>query len=55
MNDTYKVRDIGGTLVVTLPRAIARALSLKAGDRVTVHATALEVVIAKAKGKVGKK
>lgn len=34
MNDTYKIRSIGGSLMVVLPQKIVRDLALKAGDEV---------------------
>lgn len=34
MNDTYKIRSIGGALLVTIPQKIVRDLNLKAGDEV---------------------
>lgn len=34
MNETYKIRNVGGSLMVVLPQKIVRDLSLKAGDEV---------------------
>lgn len=36
MNDTYKVRSIGGALLVTLPQKFVRVVGLKAGDNVKI-------------------
>lgn len=38
MNETYKIRSIGGSLLVVIPQYIARAMNLKAGDDVAVSA-----------------
>lgn len=38
MNETYKVRSIGGSLLVVIPQRIARQMQLKAGDDVAVEA-----------------
>lgn len=34
MNTTYKIRSIGGSLMVVLPQEICRSVGLKAGDKV---------------------
>lgn len=41
MNDTYKVRQVGGTLMVTVPQHVARLLLIEAGQevRITVSGT----------------
>jgi antitoxin component of MazEF toxin-antitoxin module len=41
VNETYKLRTIGGALVVTIPRHIQRLVCIKAGDdvRFTVSAS----------------
>lgn len=36
MNETYKIRNVGGSLMVVLPQQVARVLSLKAGDEVSI-------------------
>jgi antitoxin component of MazEF toxin-antitoxin module len=36
MNETYKIRNVGGSLMVVLPQQVARVLSLKAGDDVSI-------------------
>lgn len=38
MNDTYKIRSVGGSLMIVVPQHIARAMNLKAGDEMTVQA-----------------
>lgn len=38
MNDTYKIRSIGGALLVTIPQHIARQMQLEAGDEVVIKA-----------------
>lgn len=37
MNDTYKIRNVGGCLMVTIPRKVSEILKLKAGDDVRIH------------------
>lgn len=36
MNETYKVRQIGGTLMVTIPQQVARLLLIEAGQEVSI-------------------
>ena len=38
MNDTYKLRSVGGALMVTIPQKIARQMELRAGDEVVINA-----------------
>jgi antitoxin component of MazEF toxin-antitoxin module len=37
MNETYKIRNVGGSLMVVLPQRIVRTMELQAGDEVTVQ------------------
>ena len=41
MNDTYKLRIVGGALMVTIPQKIVRILSLKAGDEVKLRVVSI--------------
>jgi antitoxin component of MazEF toxin-antitoxin module len=34
MNETYRIRNVGGSLMVVLPQQIVRDMALKAGDEV---------------------
>lgn len=43
MNDTYKIRLVGGALMVVIPQAAARALSMKAGDELKVSVGVREI------------
>jgi antitoxin component of MazEF toxin-antitoxin module len=36
MSNVYKIRSLGGTLVITLPQRIVREWSLVAGDEATL-------------------
>jgi antitoxin component of MazEF toxin-antitoxin module len=36
MNDTYKLRSVGGALMVTVPQKIARILRFNKGDDVKI-------------------
>jgi len=36
MNDTYKIRTLGGCLVLTIPRKISEVMRLRAGDEVKI-------------------
>lgn len=36
MNDTYKIRTIGGCLMLTIPRKVSEILRLQAGDEVKI-------------------
>lgn len=36
MNDTYKLRSVGGALMVTIPQHVARTLRLSRGDEVKI-------------------
>ena len=47
MNDTYRIRELGGTLVVTLPQKIVRELRLFAGDEVKFLASASNLIVIK--------
>jgi antitoxin component of MazEF toxin-antitoxin module len=38
MNETYKIRNVGGSLMVVLPQHIVKAMELQAGDGVVVQA-----------------
>lgn len=52
MNDTYKIRSIGGCLVVTLPQRVVRQVGLRAGDEVRIAVTVdRTVTIKKPRGK----
>lgn len=53
MNKPYKVRSIGGALVVTIPAHILRLVPLKAGDSVTFNTIGKTeaIVISPVKGK----
>lgn len=48
MNDTYKLRTVGGALVVTIPQQIAKALRLKSGDDLWITTTERSVLLTKA-------
>lgn len=37
-NQPYKIRSIGGGLVIALPQHIAKAMELRAGDEVVIQA-----------------
>lgn len=36
MNETYKVRQVGGTLMITVPQHVARLLLIEAGQEVAI-------------------
>lgn len=40
MNETYKVRRVGGTLMVTVPQHVARVLLIEAGQEVAITVAA---------------
>lgn len=44
MNDTYKIRSIGGALLVTIPQRIVRQMQLKAGDEVRIAMTVERII-----------
>lgn len=50
MNETYKIRSVGGALIVTIPQHIARESGLKVGDAVVFAVTGFKknVVIERA-------
>lgn len=56
MNDTYKLRSVGGALMVTIPQRIARQMHLSPGDEVKIavmvgHAVTIKPVKPTTKGK----
>jgi antitoxin component of MazEF toxin-antitoxin module len=54
MNETYKLRTIGGALMVTIPQKIVRQEGLRAGDEVRIAVMVGHVITVKpqkAKGK----
>lgn len=59
MNDTYKIRTLGGALVVTLPQRLVRQYALKPKDEVALVAFDKKHIIieilSKAKPKNGAK
>lgn len=38
MSQTYKIRSIGGALLITIPQHIVRAMELQAGDEMVIQA-----------------
>lgn len=38
MNETYKIRSLGGALVVTLPQRLVRQYALQAKDEIAFNA-----------------
>lgn len=38
MSETYKIRSIGGALLITIPQHIVRAMELRAGDEMVIQA-----------------
>lgn len=47
MNDTYKLRSVGGALMVTIPQKIARQEGLRAGDEVQIKVIVGHVIAVK--------
>ena len=47
MNDTYKLRSVGGALMVTIPQKIARQEGLRAGDEVKIAVIVGHVITVK--------
>jgi antitoxin component of MazEF toxin-antitoxin module len=36
MNETYKIRTVGGCLMLTIPRKVSEVMRLRAGDEVKI-------------------
>lgn len=47
MNDTYKVRTVGGSLMIVLPQRIVRQVGLSAGDDVKIAVAVGHVITVK--------
>lgn len=53
--DEYKIREVAGSPVITVPRKLLRLLSLKVGDKVTYRTTGSAFVVEAAQRTKGTK